>query len=46
MGEGALATLDRAAEKGYAERDTAALMKLREDELGIKVRPAGVEKVA
>ena len=39
VGEGALATLDRAAEMGYAERDTAALMKIREDELGIKVRP-------
>ena len=39
VGAGALATLDRAAAKGYAERDTAALMKIREDELGIKVRP-------
>ena len=39
VGEGALATLDRAAAMGYAERDTAALMKIREDELGIKVRP-------
>ncbi len=41
VGEGALATLDRASEKGYADRDTAALMKIREDELGIKVRPLG-----
>ena len=40
VGEGALATLDRAAEMGYAERDTAALLKIREDELGIKVRPS------
>ena len=39
VGAAALATLDRAAAKGYAERDTAALMKIREDELGIKVRP-------
>ncbi len=40
VGAGALATLDRAAALGYAERDTAALMRIREDELGIKVRPA------
>lgn len=33
-------TLDRAGKLGYAERDTAALMKIREDELGIKVRQA------
>lgn len=39
VGEGALATLDRAAEKGHAERDTAVLMRIREDELGIRVRP-------
>ncbi len=39
VGQGALATLDRAAALGYAERDTAALMKIREKELGIKVRP-------
>jgi 4-hydroxybutyrate dehydrogenase / sulfolactaldehyde 3-reductase len=31
-------TLERAMAKGYGERDTAALMKIREDELGIKVR--------
>lgn len=31
-------TLDRAGQLGYAERDTAALMKIREDELGIQVR--------
>jgi 4-hydroxybutyrate dehydrogenase / sulfolactaldehyde 3-reductase len=46
VGEGALATLDRAAEKGYAERDTAALMKIREDELGIKVRPLTQKQAA
>jgi 4-hydroxybutyrate dehydrogenase / sulfolactaldehyde 3-reductase len=31
-------TLERAMAKGYGERDTAALMKIREDELRIKVR--------
>ena len=36
---GAQATLDRAAKIGLAERDTAALLFLREKELGIKVRP-------
>ena len=46
VGAGALATLDRAAAKGYAERDTAALMKIREDELGIKVRPQVQPKAA
>ena len=37
---GALATLDRAAQLGRGERDTAALLFLREEELGIRVRPA------
>ncbi len=46
VGEGALATLDRAAALGYAERDTAALMKIREQELGISVRPAVVKQAA
>ena len=46
VGEAALATLDRAADKGYAERDTAALMKIREDELGIKVRPLAHKQAA
>jgi len=36
---GAQATLDRAAKMGLGERDTAALLFLREKELGIKVRP-------
>lgn len=31
-------TLDRAGKLGFAERDTAVLMKIREDELGIQVR--------
>ena len=38
VGRAAQASLERAAKLGYAERDTAALMKIREDELGIKVR--------
>lgn len=40
VGAGAQATLDRAAKMGFAERDTAVLMFIREKELGIKVRPA------
>ena len=40
VGRAAHETLERAAKMGYADRDTAALMKIREDELGIKVRPA------
>jgi 3-hydroxyisobutyrate dehydrogenase-like beta-hydroxyacid dehydrogenase len=40
VGAGALATLDRAAQLGRADRDTAALLFLREEELGIRVRPA------
>ncbi len=46
VGAGALATLDRAAALGFGERDTAVLMKLREKELGIQVRPADVKKAA
>ena len=46
VGEGALATLDRAAAMGYAERDTAALLKIREDELGILVRPQAHKQAA
>lgn len=33
-------TLEEAMEKGYANRDTAALMRVREEQLGIQVRPA------
>ncbi len=40
VGRAAQQSLERAAAMGYAERDTAALMKIREDELGIKVRQA------
>lgn len=38
VGRAAQESLDRAGRLGYAERDTAALMKIREDELGIQVR--------
>ncbi len=34
-------TLEEAMDKGFAARDTAALMRIREDQLGIKVRQAG-----
>jgi 3-hydroxyisobutyrate dehydrogenase-like beta-hydroxyacid dehydrogenase len=40
VGLGAQKTLERAVEKGFADLDTAALMRIREDELGIQVRPA------
>lgn len=40
VGRGAQATLERAMAKGYGERDTAALMAIRERELGIAVRRA------
>lgn len=40
VGAGALATLDRAAQLGRADRDTAVLLFLREEQLGIRVRPA------
>ena len=38
VGRAAQQTLERAAALGHAERDTAALMKICEDELGIQVR--------
>ena len=43
VGRGAQASMESAIQKGLGDRDTAALMKIREDELGIKVRqqPAG-----
>lgn len=40
VGAGAQKTMEQAMEKGFADRDTAVLMRIREDELGIKVRPA------
>ena len=39
-------TLENAMAAGFADRDTAALMRIREDQLGIKVRPAAQAKVA
>ena len=39
-GRAAQATLDRACKMGMGDRDTAVLMKIREDELSIQVRQA------
>ncbi len=46
VGRAAHETLERAAKRGCAERDTAALMKIREDALGIKVRPAAAKQAS
>ena len=46
VGRAAQQTLERAAALGHAERDTAALMKIREDELGIQVRLAAAGPAA
>lgn len=40
VGRGAQKTMEQAMSSGLADRDTAALMFVREDQLGIKVRPA------
>ncbi|MGQ0652267.1 MAG: NAD(P)-dependent oxidoreductase [Betaproteobacteria bacterium] len=40
VGAAAQATLEHAMKLGFAERDTAALMMIREKALGIRVRPA------
>ncbi len=40
VGRGAQKTMEEAMSAGFADRDTAALMRIREDQLGIKVRPA------
>ena len=40
VGRAAQESLDNAGRLGYAERDTAALMKILEDQLGIQVRQA------
>jgi 3-hydroxyisobutyrate dehydrogenase-like beta-hydroxyacid dehydrogenase len=40
VGAGAQATLERAIKLGFAERDQAALLLIREKELGIRIRPA------
>ena len=46
VGAAAQKTLEHAMSAGFADRDTAALMRIREDQLGIKVRPAAQAKVA
>ena len=50
VGRAAQSTMEKAIAMGLGERDTAALMKIREDQLGIKVRQGGpaqaVERVA
>lgn len=48
VGRGAQATMDRAIGMGLGDRDTAALMFLREKELGIEVRqkPTELKKAA
>ncbi len=48
VGRGAQATMDRAIGMGLGDRDTAALMFIRERELGIEVRqqPADARKAA
>jgi len=40
VGAGCQRTLEEAMEKGFAGRDTAALMRIREEQLGVKVRRA------
>ncbi len=40
VGAGCQKTLEEAMGKGFADRDTAALMRVREDQLGIQVRQA------
>ena len=39
-------TLEEAMAAGFADRDTAALMRIREDQLGITVRPAMASQAA
>lgn len=41
VGAGAQRTIEEAMDKGFANRDTAALMRIREDQLGIRVRQSG-----
>ena len=40
VGRGAQRTMEEAMSAGFADRDTAVLMRVREDQLGVKVRPA------
>ena len=46
VGAGAQKTLENAMAAGFADRDITALMRILEDRLGIKVRPAASTKVA
>jgi 3-hydroxyisobutyrate dehydrogenase-like beta-hydroxyacid dehydrogenase len=46
VGRAAQESLDRAGQLGYAERDTAALMKILEDKLDIKVRQSADKAAA
>jgi len=46
VGRAAQATLDRAGMMGMGDRDTAVLMKIRENELGIQVRQAAETSAA
>lgn len=46
VGAGAQKTLENAMTAGFADRDTAALMRILEDRLGIEVRPAASPIVA
>jgi 4-hydroxybutyrate dehydrogenase / sulfolactaldehyde 3-reductase len=48
VGRGAQATMERAMGMGLGDRDTAALMFIREKELGIEIRqqPAALQKAA
>lgn len=45
VGRGAQATMERAISMGLGDRDTAALMFIREKELAIKIRQSPVETV-
>ena len=48
VGRGAQATMDRAIAMGLGDRDTAALMFIREKELDIEIRqqPTALQKAA
>ena len=48
VGRGAQATMERAIGMGLGDRDTAALMFIREKELGIEIRqqPVPLQKAA
>ena len=46
VGRAAQSTMDKAIAMGLGERDTAALMKIREEQLGIKVRQGALAPAA